>query len=70
MSILLFEVFKLYRKNTQPESMRDIVYEKTNGRGRRLKRVSVYAEASVRKKSVTANSAEFTRKYLCWNLLF
>ena len=50
--------------------MRDIVYEKTNGRGRRLKRVSVYAEASVRKKSVTANSADFTRKHLCWNLLF
>ena len=42
--------------------MCDIVYEKTNGRGRRLKRVSVYAEASVRKKKCYSKFRRFHKK--------
>ena len=36
-------------KNTQPENMCNIVFEKEKGCGRTVNRVSVYAEAAVRK---------------------
>ena len=40
---------KLSRKNTQPEKMCDIVFEKAKDRGRKKNRASVYAEAAVRR---------------------
>ena len=36
-------------KNTQPENMCNIVFEKAKGCGRTVNRASVYAEAAVRK---------------------
>ena len=36
-------------KNTQPENMCDIVFEKAKGRGRTVNRASVYVEAAVRR---------------------
>ena len=54
--------------------MCDIVFEKTKGHGGTVNRTSVYAEAVVFKrfckKTAMRNFAEFTRKYLCRNLLF
>ena len=49
MSSLLFPIYKLSRKNTQPENMCDIVFEKAKGRGKKENRASVYAEAAVRR---------------------
>ena len=49
MSSLLFPVYKVSRKNTQPENMSGIVFEKVIGRGRAVNRTSVYAEAAVRR---------------------
>ena len=49
LSSLLFPTYKLSRKNTQPEKMCDIVFEKAKGRGRKVNRASVYAEAAVRR---------------------
>ena len=46
---LLFPAYKLSRKNTQPEDMCCIVFEKTKGRRKTANRGSVYAEAAVRK---------------------
>ena len=43
------------------------VFEKAKGRGRKVNRTSVYAEAAARralKKGVMRNFAEFTRKHL------
>ena len=39
---------QLSRKNTQPEKMCDIIFEKAKGRGSKVNRASVYAEAAVR----------------------
>ena len=53
--------------------MCNIVFEKINGCGGKVNRMSVYAEAPVRrffKRSVMRNFVEFTRKYLCWDLFF
>ena len=36
-------------KNTQPENMCDIVFEKAKGRSRTVNRASVYAEVAVRR---------------------
>ena len=36
-------------KNTQPEKMCDIVFEKGKGRGRKVNRACVYAESAVRR---------------------
>ena len=47
LSLLLLQVYKLSRENTQPENMCDIVFEKTKGRGRTVNRTSAYAEAAV-----------------------
>ena len=47
LSLLLFQVYKLSRENTQPENMRDVVFEKTKGRSGTVNRTSVYAEAAV-----------------------
>ena len=47
--------------------MCDIVFEKAKGRGGKVNRASVYAEAAVGrffKKGVMRNFAEFTRKHL------
>ena len=41
--------YKLSRKNTQPEKMCDIVFEKAKGRGRKVNGASVYAEAAVQR---------------------
>ena len=71
MSLLLFQVYKLGRENTRSENF---VFEKTEGRGGRVNRTNVHAEAAARKallkKCVMRNFVEFTRKYLCWNLFF
>ena len=48
MSSLLFPTYNISRKNTQPENMCDIVFEKAKGRVRTVKKVSVYAEAAIR----------------------
>ena len=44
-----FPVYKLNRKNTQPENMCDIVFEEAKGRGGTVNRTSFYAEAAVRR---------------------
>ena len=41
--------YKLSRKNTRPEKLSDIVFEKAKDRGRKVNRVSVHAEAAVRR---------------------
>ena len=46
---ILFVTYKLSRKNTQPENICDIVFEKTKDRGRTVNRASVCAEAAVRR---------------------
>ena len=43
----VFPTYKLSRKNTQPENMYDIIFEKTKDRGRKVNRASVYAEVAV-----------------------
>ena len=64
-----FQAYKLSRENTQLEN---IVFEKVKGSDGTVNRMSVYAEAAVRKalqkKCVIRNFAEFTRKYFCRNL--
>ena len=40
---------KIKPKKTQAEKMCDIVFEKAKGRGRKVNRASVYAEAAVRR---------------------
>ena len=47
LGLLLFQVYKLSRENTQPENMCVIVFEKTKGRGGTVNRTSVCAEAAV-----------------------
>ena len=49
LSWLLFPAYKLSRKNTQPENMCDIAFEKAKGCGRAENRKSVSAEAAVRR---------------------
>ena len=49
LGLLLFQIYKLSRENTQPENMCDIVFEKTKGRGGTVNRTSVYPEAAVRR---------------------
>ena len=44
-----FPVYKLTQKNTQPEIMCDIVFDKAKGRGGTVNRTSVYAEAAVQR---------------------
>ena len=54
----LFPVFKSSRVNTQPENMRDIIFENTKG---------IYAEATSKgffKKGVMRHLVEFTRKHV------
>ena len=67
MSSLLFPTYKLNQKNTNPENMCDIVFEKAKVRGRTVNRASIYAEAAVFEKGVMKNFAEFTRKHLYRN---
>ena len=43
----MFQIYKLSRENTEPENMCDIVFEKINGCGGKVNRMSVYAEAPV-----------------------
>ena len=53
--------------------MRDIVFEKLQGRDGKVNRTSVHAVAAVRrvfKKGFLRNSPEFTKKHLCRNLFF
>ena len=45
----MFPAYKLNRKNTHPENIQDIVFEKVKGHGGTVNRTSVYAEAAVRK---------------------
>ena len=45
----LFPAYKLSRKNTQPENMCDIVFEKAKGRGGTVNRMSIYGKAAVRR---------------------
>ena len=45
----MFPSYQLSRKNTQPEKMCDIVFEKAKERGRKANRASVYAEAAVKR---------------------
>ena len=47
--LTFFPTYKLSRKNTQPENMCDIIFEKAKGHGRKVNRASVYAEAAVRR---------------------
>ena len=54
--LLLFQVYKLSRENTEPEIMCDIVFEKTKGHGGTVNRTSVYAEAAVRKYLKTSGN--------------
>ena len=61
MSSLLFPTYKLSRKNTQPEKMCDIVFEKAKGRGRKVNRASVYAEAAVRRVLLKSCYEKFRR---------
>ena len=49
LSSLLFPVYKLSQKNTQPENICYIVFNKTKGRGGKVNKTSVYAEAAVRR---------------------
>ena len=49
LSSLLLPVYKLSQKNTQPESICDIVFNKAKGRGGKVNKTSVYAEAVVRR---------------------
>ena len=43
---LPIQVYKLSQENTQPENMRDIVFEKTKSRGGTVNRTSVFAEVA------------------------
>ena len=61
MSSLLFPTYKLSRKNTQPENMCDIVFEKVKARGRKVNRASVYAEAAVRRVLLKSCYEKFRR---------
>ena len=47
--ILQVPANKLSRKNTHPENMCDIVFEKAKGRGGTVNRTCVYGEAAVRR---------------------
>ena len=47
LSSLLFPAYKLSRKNTQPENVCDIVFEKVKDRGGTVNRMRVYGEAAV-----------------------
>ena len=49
LSLLLFQVYKLSRENTQLENMCDIAFEKTEGCGGTVNRTSVYAEVAVQR---------------------
>ena len=49
LSLLLFQIYKLSRENSQPENMCIIVFEKTKGRGGIVNRVSFHAEAAVQR---------------------
>ena len=49
LSSLLFLTYKSSRRNTQSEKMCDIAFEKEKGRGRKVNRASVYAEAAIRR---------------------
>ena len=42
-----FPINKLSQKNTQPEKMCDVVFEKATSCGRKVNRGSVYTEAAV-----------------------
>ena len=53
--------YKLSRKNSQPENMFDILFEKAKGRGRTVIRASVYAEAAVRRVLETRSYEKFRR---------
>ena len=44
-----FPTDRLSQKNIQPEKMRDVVFEKATGCGRKVNRASAYAEAAVRR---------------------
>ena len=47
LSSLLFPAYKLSRKNTQPENVCDIGFEKVKDRGGTVNRMRVYGEAAV-----------------------
>ena len=49
LSSLLLPAYKLNWKNTQPENMCDIVFEKAKGHGETVNKTSVYDEAAVRR---------------------
>ena len=50
--------------------MRDIVFQKSKGRGGTVNRTSVHAEATVFRKGAEKKFSKLTRKYLCRNLFF
>ena len=73
MSLLLLQVYKLSRENTQPENMYDIVFEKTKGRGGTVNRTSVYAKAAVRRgslKKVLRLSSQCSQENICAGISF
>ena len=49
MSLLLFPAYKLSRKDTEPENICDIVFEKVKCCGGTVNRTSFYGEAAFRK---------------------
>ena len=57
----MFPVYKLSRKNTQPENLCDIVFEKAKGRDGTVNRASVKGRSSRPKGSFKKYSNKFRR---------
>ena len=60
-------------KNTQPEKMCDIIFEKGKGRGRKVNRACVYAESAVRrvlKKKVLREISQNSQENICNGISF
>ena len=73
MNSLFLPVYKLSQENTLPENMRDIIFEKTKGRGGKVNRTSVMEKQPFEgffKKGLMRNFEKFTRKHLRWILFF
>ena len=70
LSSFLLPVYKISRKNAQPENMCDIVFDEAKCYGRRVNRTSDHAEVIMQlsevfyKKAVKRNFAKLTIKHL------
>ena len=61
LNLHLFQVYKLSREKNLPENMCHIVFAKTKCRGGRVNRMSVYAEAAVRRVLLKKCYEKFSR---------